>query len=193
MVTCVKLGYVQEAIYCLHKLLDLNSSIDAEVLEILVNIAIVRFPAPAGGDLTGASSETNYIHKQLRALFAKILAQVSNASNPDVWAIFAKYYAASAEHEQVIEYRQKQVKALQVHGYESDAEKFAKVVSALELLVTELELAEDAKAAYSIKLAMKSMLKKAQDAFDGTATYETVQKLIPRLEAIKAAPAPESK
>lgn len=169
--------------------MDLNSSIDAEVLEILVNIATVRYPAPTGGDLTTASSETNYIHKQLRALFAKILAQVSNASNPDVWGIFAKYYAASAEHEQVIEYRQKQVKALQVHGYESDAEKFAKVVTALELLVTELELAQDAKTAYSAKLAMKSMLKKAQDAFDGTPTFETVQNLIPRLEAIKAAPA----
>lgn len=189
MVTCVKLGHIQEAIYCLHKLLDLNSSIDAEVLDILVNIATARFPLPIGGNMAEASSETNYIHKQLRALFAKVLAQVSNASNADVWSIFAKYYGASGEIDQVLEYRQKHVKALQVHEYESNAEQFAKVVAALELLVTEIEDAKDAKVAYSTKLALKSMLKKAQDAFDGTATYQTVQALIPRLEAIKAAPA----
>lgn len=189
MVTCVKLGYIQEALYSLHKLLDLNSSIDAEVLEILVNIAIVRVPLPEGGNLDTVSNETSYIHKQLRGLFAKILAQVSNSSNPDVWAIFAKYYSASAEHASVIEYRQKQVKALQTHEYESNADQFGKVVAALELLVSELETANDAKVAYSTKLQLRSMLKKAQDAFDGTPTFETAQALVPRLEAIKAAPA----
>lgn len=197
MVVCIKLGHVQEAIYCQHKLIELNSSVDYEVLEILVNIAVTEFLIVAedtdasNGDRKEPvkhSSDAIYVNKQLKSLFSKIVAQLSTTNMADLWRIFAKYYTATKEFALVIENRQKQVKALQVHGYESDAAKFEPVVKALILLVEDLEMAKDHKGAYSTLLQLKSLLKKSQDAFEGKDDYAALQALVPRLEAIKAAP-----
>lgn len=179
MVTCVKLGYVQEAIYCLHKLLELNTSVDTEVLGILVDIATTRFTV---SDATPQGTESQYVHKQLRTLLGRITTQISN--NADLWDVYAKYYQAIHDHSKVIEFRQKQCRSLQTHGWESDREKFEKLVTGLQALVNAIEVAKDKSSAYSTKLQLKSMIKKAEDAFVDTPNFNILESLLPRMEAI---------
>ena len=180
MVTSVKLGYVQEAIYCLHKLLELNTSVDIEVLGILVNIATSRF------SLTDAApnqlTESQYVHKQVRTLLGRITTQISN--NPDLWDVYAKYYQAVGDHAKVVEFRQKQCRTLQTHGWESDATKFEKLVHGLQALVEAIEAAKDKSAAYSTKLQVRSLLKKAEDAFFDSPNFKNLETFTPRLEVI---------
>jgi tetratricopeptide (TPR) repeat protein len=181
MVSCVKLGFVQEAIFCLHKLLELNTSADVEILDILVNIATTKFsltdPQPH------QATESHYVHKQLRTLLGRISTQISN--NPDLWAVYAKYHNAIGDFPKVVEYRQKQCRALQTVGSESEPEKFEKLVKGLQALTEALELANDKSASYSTKLNVKSLLKKAQESFETTQNYKDLEAIVPRLEAIQ--------
>jgi tetratricopeptide (TPR) repeat protein len=181
MVTSVKLGYLQESVYCLHKLLELNSSVDVEVLEILVNIATTRFSL--SNPLPHQETESQYVHKQLRTLLGRITTQISN--NPELWAVYAKYYQATGDLAKVVEFRQKQCRTLQTPGSETDAEKFDALVKALTLLVQDVEAAKDKSIAYSTKLQIRSLLKKSKDAFDGSPNHIALAALVPRLEALE--------
>jgi len=123
LLICLKLGKLQDAIQALHNLLELRDKyIDIEALNYLVELVIA--------DTSHSQSlEGVKIHVQLAELMDKITSKVS--VNPELWAIYAKYWIAFNDIEKAVDFRVKQCRSLQTVGWERDASLFKKTNSCI--------------------------------------------------------------
>ncbi|XP_049849258.1 tetratricopeptide repeat protein 27 homolog [Schistocerca gregaria] len=171
--TSVKLGLVQESIYAINRLLDLNQKVDADLLSSLVDHAIEAH--------LDDSNESRVVQTKLRTVLGRITAKTSNA---DLWSIYARYYQSLGNAEKVVEFRQKQCRSLQTFGWEKSLEKAERVVEGFRLLVEALEQGGDKNSAYGAKLQVRSMLKKLKENFEFSETYKALEQASHKLDAV---------
>lgn len=82
----------------------------------------------------------------------------------------------------VVEYRQKQCRALQEPGWETDAVKFKSLVNGLEQLVDDLIISQDKSSEYGTILLIKSIIKKSQEYFESSQDHIKLQNMLSKLK-----------
>jgi len=177
LLICLKLGKLQDAIQALHNLLELRDKyIDIEALNYLVELVIA--------DTSHSQSlEGVKIHVQLAELMDKITSKVS--VNPELWAIYAKYWIAFNDIEKAVDFRVKQCRSLQTVGWERDASLFKKLIPALQELATTSFKIQSKEVLYSVKLFLKGALNKAKPNFEGTPEFNTLQDCVQQIEELE--------
>lgn len=151
------LGEAFEAIYAMDQLLELKENhVDVPILQMLVQAVIKDIQ-------NGTSKIGTLLHKSLDDFLTKVTTKVT--SNPDLWGLYALYWAALGSMEKAVSYRQKQVRALQVAGWEHTMPLFQKLVSGCAALVADQVAYNNAQSAYSAKLFLNSVVKKSQVRF----------------------------
>jgi len=117
----------------------------------------------------------------VRGLLDRINSVVSN--NAGLWDVFGTYYLGVGNFQQAIEYRQRQMRALQSSGWESNASQFKALVAAAEKLGEVVIQSKDQNSIYSCKLAIRSLIKKSEESYQSSPEYELLKSLLTKLEA----------
>jgi len=168
------IGDFNEAIQAFYRLLELkNKSIDVEALRILQNAVT--------GDYVDINGDPAAKHKgNFRKLMKEITEQITN--DPEIWKIYASLEERAGNKEEVLEQLLKAYRSAQIHGWENDTEAFKIVANAAKDVVQAALDLNEKKHLYSIRLAIKNTLKKAQNSFEDTPLYQELSQSLSKLE-----------
>jgi tetratricopeptide (TPR) repeat protein len=176
LLVSLKVNQLQEAIYAYQRVLDHKEKhVDHEVLAYLVDAAVEEVAAHT-------SEASKFLHKQLAELFGRLTSQVS--TDPELWGTYQSFHQRMGRADKALELRWRQLRSVQVSGWEQDETQFVRVVRVLEALVDELHALHDTAGAYSLKLNLVSALKKCRDTFAQHADFATMTALLTRIEQL---------
>lgn len=108
------------------------------------------------------------------------------SSNPALWDVYARYYEGIGDLHKAVEYRQREVRALQSPGWETNADQFKKVVAGASKLVSVVtRLAEtDKSILYPTRLTLRSLSIKSDEIFHNTPEHEQLRQMLATVEAM---------
>lgn len=170
LLICIKLEKYQEAIYCMNNILELGNRIDSEIIDHVIDKVL------------NDQSSSLLIKDQLKSFMENIVTKITNDSN--LWGVFSKYYYSLGDVDKAIEYRQKQCRALQVTGWESEKEKFVELLKGLKLLKDLVLKVKKSDSIYSTKLLLNSILKRSAESFENTVEYQDLKDMISEIEEL---------
>jgi hypothetical protein len=146
----------------------MNDIFNSELLSILVD-AVLEKEDP---------SESNFL-VELRSFLAT-LTGIRN--EPDLWAIFAQFEGTLGNSSQEVEYLQKELRLVQISGWESEKPLFEKVVDTVVRLTSALIKHNDVKLMKSIKLSLRRIAKVSEDSMSQLPSYTLLLQQITLLE-----------
>eukprot|EP01127_Copromyxa_protea_P019654 TRINITY_DN642_c0_g1_i3.p1 TRINITY_DN642_c0_g1~~TRINITY_DN642_c0_g1_i3.p1 ORF type:complete len:821 (+),score=202.87 TRINITY_DN642_c0_g1_i3:19-2481(+) len=157
-----------EAIKAMEEMMAIKEEnpVDIEALTILIQYAIEDIKS--GQEYLG-----NFIHAKLKNLLDKIQQKVSE--DPKLWDIFARYWRASGDLEKAVEYRTRQIRAVQKVGWEDTLPMFKEVVSVSTSVVSDSIAYNNKSQLYSIKLLLTNCVKKSENSFEGTEEHNQLK------------------
>jgi len=135
-------------------------------------------------DIPDASGESG---KRFLLRLQQILGKVTIAipSNPEIWDVCARLEKVHGSKETVLECRQKQMRALQIQGWESEKTQFEKVVKAAKLLVEAYVDEGSSNSFFSATLMLNGLLKKTEKYFIDTTPYQELRSELQRIKELE--------
>ncbi|KYR02648.1 tetratricopeptide repeat domain 27 [Tieghemostelium lacteum] len=171
---CMKVGEYQQAIQAILRIFDLaDKRIDRNVLEGL-SLHVQQNKTDRSG-LTGRQ-----IEKPVTELFEKITARLTN--DPIIWRIYSHYHLALGHMDKAIDLAQKSCRWIEAEGWESDKLLFPKVAEYNTYLVNLYFDNPTAQTLYSSRLKIQGILKKSEEYFNQTETYQQLKTLLDKIK-----------
>lgn len=175
----VDIGEFGQAINAVNELLELQEQrFDTEVLSLLCSV-VTKDTKDANG--TPGSHHKKAVDQMLANVESKI------STNPKVWEVFAQYHADLGDVKKQVEYREKQYRASQKPGWESDRELFELFAKGTSALVRSYMAVGDKASLYSARTKLRSLIKKSEDTFGSEDIYRQLESLLEEVKGMEEA------
>eukprot|EP01112_Ceratiomyxa_fruticulosa_P016222 TRINITY_DN4866_c0_g1_i1.p1 TRINITY_DN4866_c0_g1~~TRINITY_DN4866_c0_g1_i1.p1 ORF type:complete len:867 (-),score=209.56 TRINITY_DN4866_c0_g1_i1:264-2864(-) len=176
---CVDLKEFQQAIFACHRLLDIQEKADIpfQVLFILIKAVITSVPDKYGVD-------ARKYEKSVLELMGRITSKVS--TNPQIWKLYSNLHGGLGNKGQQLDCKMKEVRALEVSGWERSEDLFQKVAQGTTDLVKLYIDENTSKGLYSAKLKLKGLIKKTEVNFGSLPVFKELEALLKTVEEQEA-------
>jgi len=172
------LGEFNSALHAIEIILEFKKEnpVDTDILSLLADVVLKDIP-----DASGEPGK-RYLSR-LQQVLSKVTTVVS--SNANIWNICARIEKVYGTKSMVVDYRQRQMRALQTLGWESEKIQFEKVVQGVKLLVESYLDEGSSQSLFSATLMVNGILKKTEKYFSDHSLYQELQNELKHIQGVE--------